>query len=154
VAASVVRGSVVAAAFRDRWDVLLVIATGGAMGSLARWGFGVLLPTGSHEMPWSTWAVNVVGAFLLGVLMVFVLDVAPPSRYLRPFVGVGVLGGFTTFSTYVLDTRTLLASGDVVAAGAYLIGTLLTGLVAVWVGVVLARAALSRPRGDEQRRTS
>jgi fluoride exporter len=142
---------VVPALVRGRGDVLAVIAAGGALGSLARWALTEMLPAGRHEVAWATWTANVMGSFLLGVLMVFVLDVWPPSRYLRPFLGVGVLGGYTTFSTYMLDTRTLLASGDVVTAGGYLLGTLLTGLLAVWTGVVLARVALRRPRTDRVR---
>lgn len=124
-----------------RWDIVLVVAVGGALGSLARWGLAETLPHASDRVPWSTLTANVVGAFLLGALMVVVLEVGRPGRYLRPFLGVGVLGGFTTFSTYMLDTRTLLAAGEPLRAGGYLFGTLLAGLVAVWLGVVAARTA-------------
>ena len=128
---------------RDRWDVLLVISAGGALGSLARWALGEAIPHGPGEVAWATWLANVSGAFLLGVLMVFVLDVWPSRRYARPFLGVGVLGGYTTFSTYMLDTRDLLAAGELPAALGYLFGTLLTGLLAVWLGVVLVRAGIA-----------
>ena len=72
--------------------------------------------------PWATFIENVSGGFLLGVLMVFLLDVWLPHRYLRPFLGVGVLGGYTTFSTYMLESRDLLAGGRAATAFAYLAG--------------------------------
>lgn len=142
------------AAVRSRWDVLLVIGVGGALGSLARWGVGELLPWNGDGFPWATFVENLSGAFLLGVLMVLVLDVWAPRRYVRPFLGVGLLGGYTTFSTYMLEARDLLAAGAVPLATAYLFGTLLAGLLAVWVGVGVARFAvrLSRRRRRHRRR--
>jgi CrcB protein len=138
--------------------VLLVIAAGGALGSAARWGLLVAVPHTAAGLPWATWLANVTGAFGLGVLMVLVLDVWPPRRYVRPFLGVGVLGGYTTYSTYMLDVRTLLAQGEVPQAVGVLVGTLVTGLLAVWLGVLAARVAVAvavrrhRPRhGDPDR---
>lgn len=137
---------------RERGDILLVVAAGGALGSLARWALGEAVPHAPGELPWATWLENVSGAFLLGALMVMVLEVWPPHRYLRPFWGVGVLGGFTTFSTYMLDTRTLLAEGRPGAALGYLVGTLVVGLVAVALGVLLARTLLGPGRARRRRR--
>lgn len=137
---------------RDRWDILLVIAAGGALGSLARWAVTTALPHATDGVPWATWLENVTGAFVLGALMVFVLDVWPPSRYVRPFFGVGVLGGYTTFSTYMLDTRTLLSAGQVTTAFGYLLGTLLSGLLAVWLGVLVARTAVTEMERRHRRR--
>src|SRR4051794_14883819 len=85
-----------------RWDVALVIAAGGALGSLARWGLNEALPQEGGRFPWATFAENVGGCLVLGVLMVFLLDVWRPTRYGRPFLAIGVLGGFTTFSTYTV----------------------------------------------------
>jgi CrcB protein len=129
-----------------RWDVLVVVAAGGALGSLARWGLGEALAGSEGSFPWATFIVNVSGSFALGLLMVLVLEVWPPSRYVRPFLGVGVLGGYTTFSTYALDTRALVVAGRAPAAGLYLLGTLAVGLVAVWAGIALARAVATRGR--------
>ncbi len=140
--------------FRERWDILMAIAGGGALGSLARWGLAELFPHRPAEIATGTWLANVLGALVLGALMVFVLDVWPSTRYLRPFLGVGVLGGFTTFSTYMLDTRALLAAGEPGRAGVYLFGTLLTGLLAVFAGIVLARAALAARRRQLTRPTT
>jgi CrcB protein len=127
---------------RSRGDVLAVIAAGGAIGSLARWGLTLLVPHPAGAFPWATFIANTSGCLLLGVLMVFVLEVLPPSRYLRPFLGVGVLGGYTTFSTYMLDARTLLVAGRVGLAGQYVLGSLAAGLVAVWVGAATARLTI------------
>ncbi len=127
---------------RNRWDIVLAIAAGGALGSLARWGLTELLPHQPGQLAWSTMIENVSGALLIGIVMVFVVDVWPSTRYLRPFWCVGVLGGFTTFSTYLLDTRSLIVEGAMMRAGLYLFGTLFAGLAAVWLGVVLARTVV------------
>ncbi len=74
-------------------------------------GAGRLL-AGSGRFPWATFVENVTGAFALGVLVVLAFARWPRSRYLRPFLGVGVLGGFTTFSTYALDIRISLRTTD------------------------------------------
>jgi CrcB protein len=126
---------------RSRWDVLLVISAGGALGSLARWGVGELVPWSGDEFPWATFIENISGGFALGVLMVFLLDVWPPHRYLRPFLGVGLLGGYTTFSTYMLESRDLLVGDEAATAFVYLAGSLVAGLIAVWLGITVARAS-------------
>ncbi len=71
------------------------------------------------------------------------LDRWPRSRYLRPFLGVGVLGGFTTFSTYALDVRTLVVDDRPVLAVAYLLATLAAGLVAAALGMAAARRTVA-----------
>jgi fluoride exporter len=140
----------------SRRDILMVIAAGGVLGSLCRWGVGLALPRSPKGFPWATFTVNVSGCFLIGILMVFVLEVWPPSRYVRPFLGVGFLGGYTTFSTYMLDTRALLVEGQRVTAGIYLFGSLAAGLVGVWMATAGTRLMLQavrlralRRNGDE-----
>lgn len=131
---------------RTRWDILTVISAGGVLGSLGRWGVGQVLPGGPGGFPWPTFAVNITGGLLIGALMVVALEVWPPSRYLRPFLGTGVLGGYTTYSATMLDTRNLIVDGPVSLAGIYLGLTLLAGLVAVWFGVVGSRTLISLAR--------
>lgn len=138
-------------ALRSRWDVLAVIAAGGAVGSLARWGLGRAFAVPPGRFPWATFVTNVSGCLLIGALMVFVLDVWPPSRYRRPFLGVGVLGGFTTFSTYLLDTHGLLAARHPGTALTYLVGSLVAGLAAVWLGIWAGRAAVVAARARRAR---
>jgi CrcB protein len=145
-------GQQVRRTLRTRWDILLVIAAGGAVGSLARWGLGEAFSGGRHgSFPWATFIENITGSFALAVLMVLVIDVWSPSRYVRPFVGVGVLGGFTTFSTYALDTRALVVADRAPLAAVYLFGTLAAGLAAVWLGIALARLSTTRAIRRRQR---
>lgn len=128
-----------------RWDVLLAVAAGGAAGSIARYGLGELLsPVGPGPLPWATLVENVTGSFALGVLVVLALDRWPRSRYLRPLLGIGVLGGFTTFSTYALDIRTLVAGGRPALAATYLLATLVLGLLAAWLGLAAGRRTAAR----------
>jgi CrcB protein len=127
---------------RDRGDVLTAIAVGGALGSSARWGLSEAFPHSPDGFPWGTWIANVTGGLLIGVLMAVVTAIAP-RRYLRPFLGVGVLGGFTTFSTYALDARTLTDAGAFPLAVAYVATTVVVGLAAVFAGLVLGRTAIS-----------
>lgn len=121
------------------WDIVAVIAVGGALGGAARYGLNTAWHTATGHFPWSTFIENVSGCFLLGMLMVYLLDVWPPNRYLRPFLGVGVLGGFTTFSAYTSDTRAMLAHGEGPLAMVYFFGSILFGLLATWSGITLAR---------------
>lgn len=137
-----------------RWgeaDVYLVVGLGGALGGLARWAVGIALPHPGDGMPWGTFLVNTTGCFLLGLLMVGVLQLWRPGRYARPFLGVGVLGGFTTFSTYTLEVRDLLAAAEYARAVAYALGSLAAGMVAVTLGTVLARLLVGLPTGRRTR---
>ncbi|MFG1953555.1 CrcB family protein [Micromonospora sp. NPDC048830] len=123
--------------------VLGAIAAGGVLGALARAGLQAALPHRPGGFPWATFAVNVTGCLLIGALMAVVA--AGRTRPLtRPFLGVGVLGGFTTFSTYVVDARLALATGAPGTALAYLAATLVTALVAVWLGDAAAGRLLAR----------
>jgi fluoride exporter len=114
------------------------IAVGGGLGSEARYGLSVAFPAG-HGFPWAIFAVNVSGSFLLGVLMVYLLEVWPPRRFLRPFLAIGLIGGYTTFSTYAGGVLTLLIGGPSALAIAYAVSSILAALVAVWCGVRAAR---------------
>jgi len=125
--------------------MVMVVAFGGALGSLARWGVGEALAGSPDGFPWATFLVNVTGSFALGVLVVLVVARWPGSRFVRPFLGVGVLGGYTTFSAYLADTRALVVADRVPLAPAYVIGTVLVGLLALWLGIALARLAVTGP---------
>jgi len=118
-------------------SVLGVVSLGGGLGGLARYGLAVAVPSGS--VPWATLVTNVLGCALLGVLMVLVAEVWAAHRLLRPFLGVGVLGGFTTFSAYAVEAVDLLSAGAAVTGLLYLAGTLASCLLATMSAVALTR---------------
>lgn len=113
--------------------VLIAVSAGGAAGSAARYLIGQQWPAPTGTFPVSTVAINVVGCALIGILMVLVTDLWSGQRLLRPFLGTGVLGGFTTFSTYTVDLQRLLAGGRFSTAFLYLALTVIGALVAVWL---------------------
>lgn len=127
---------------REHGDLLAPIAAGGALGSLGRWGLATALPHGESSFPWATFLTNVSGCLLLGLLMAFVLGPlsAVPfwGRYLRPFLGVGVLGGYTTFSTYELETYVLGGHAPALAM-LYVLASVVAGIGGAWLGLTLGR---------------
>ncbi len=125
---------------RPRLDVLAVIAGGGVLGAEARYGVSVMVPHAPTTFPWSTLLINAAGCVLIGVLMVVITEVTTPHRLARPFLGVGVLGGFTTFSTYAVDAQQLLVGQRPGTALAYLGGTVVAALAGVSLGVTGTRA--------------
>ena len=131
-------------ALRERADVLAVVAAGGAIGAAARHGVSTVAPYDDGRFPWATFLVNVSGCLAIGVLMVVVLDVGASHRYLRPFAGVGVLGGYTTFSAYALESRDLVATGHTVTALVYVLGSVLVGAAAAALGIRATQAVTGR----------
>ena len=123
---------------RHHASVLAAIASGGALGAMARQLLGETWST-SGTFPWSTFLVNVSGSLLIGVLIAVLGTLPAQRRLVRPFLGVGVLGGFTTFSTYAVQSHDLLTSGHPLVALGYLFGTVLAALLAVVGGVLLVR---------------
>ena len=131
--------------------VVAVVAVGGVLGAEARYGLNWLWPTAAGQWPLATWVENVSGAFLLGALMVVLTELTYPHRLVRPFLGVGVLGGYTTFSTATVEVQTLFRAGYPGLALGYLVGSVVAALVAVTVGSAavrgVARGRQSRDRG-------
>lgn len=135
----------------QRWElrrkhgaVLLVIAAGGVLGALLRYQLGRWWPTPVPQFPWTTLLINVTGCLLIGSLLVALTQRGSARSMLRPFLGTGVLGGYTTFSTYAVDIVLLLRAGHPVTALTYLAGTLAGALAAVTVGMLLTRGLLQR----------
>jgi len=126
---------------RRRGDapVLAVIAVGGAAGASARYLIGQAWPTPAGALPFSTLAINILGCALIGVLMVLITDVRNSRPLLRPFLGTGVLGGFTTFSTYAVDIQRLVAGAHPATALLYLTITPVGALLAVWATATTTR---------------
>lgn len=122
-----------------RMTHLILVAFGGALGASARFAVGSLVGSKSGTFPWATFGVNVAGAFLLGLLMGAIAgnEAAEPWRLL---LGVGILGGFTTFSTLAYETLALAGDGAVALGLANLVGTGVAGLLAAGLGLVAGRA--------------
>lgn len=118
---------------------ILLVAIGGAIGAAARYLAGVWLSSllGSN-FPWGTSFVNITGSFLIGVVLVLVQGGVLPAGA-RLFVAVGILGGYTTFSTYSYETLGLVTDGNYGAAFINVFGQLVLGLIGVYLGVVLGR---------------
>ncbi|MDO5697853.1 MAG: CrcB family protein [Dermatophilus congolensis] len=123
--------------------MLAAVSAGGAVGAGARWSLGQAWPVHADAFPWSTLAINVAGCFAIGVLMVVVTRRSTHLPYLRPFLGVGVLGGFTTFSTFALEAFELTAAGLHVTAAAYLLLTPALAVGAALLGTRVTSAALA-----------
>jgi CrcB protein len=131
---------------------VVAVAVGGGLGSVARYLLSAAFPAG-HGFPWAVFAVNVSGCFCLGLLMAYLLEVWPPRRFPRPFLAIGLVGGYTTFSTYAGGVVTLLTGHAPALAVAYALSSIVAALVAVWCGMRAARAAASLPGRLRARRS-
>jgi CrcB protein len=121
--------------------VVVAVAVGGMVGASARYGLSRLVPAPADGFPWTTLLVNVSGAFALGLLAAMVIARRPHDRLLRPMLGTGVLGGYTTFSTLAVEADLLVKDGRAGVAAAYVLASVAAGLVAVAAGAVVGRRA-------------
>jgi fluoride exporter len=124
----------------DRRELGAIYA-GGVIGALARVGLAEALPHGAEAWPWATFIVNMVGAALLGWFVTRLGERLPPSTYRRPFLGTGICGALTTFSTLQLELFKLLEHGCVGLAVGYAAATLVGGFACVHLGTVATRRA-------------
>lgn len=116
---------------------LLWIALGGGLGAIARYGLsGILSAT---VIPYSIFGINVTGSFLIGIVMTLAIEYGWLGERGRLFLAVGVLGGYTTFSTYMLGVHQLLTSGRPGPGLVYALGSLILGLAACWSGMIGTR---------------
>lgn len=120
---------------------LAAIFVGGIAGAIARAELAFALPTRVGQWPWATFAVNIVGAALLGYATTRLQERLPPSQYRRPLIGTGFCGAMTTFSTLQLELLRMLDAGDVGLALAYAAASIALGFVAVAAATNLVRRA-------------
>lgn len=123
---------------------LLLVGAGGAVGALARGWLGVRFPVAPEGFPVSTFLVNLSGAFLLGLLLTLLVERLPEARSVRPLLGTGLLGAYTTFSTFTVEVDLLVGRGRALLAVGYVTVSLLAGLVAVAAGVAAVRRVPGR----------
>ncbi|SFO31982.1 CrcB protein [Geodermatophilus obscurus] len=117
----------------------LLAALGGALGALARWGVAEALPSQDGGWPWATLLVNLTGCLLIGVLTGVLANRSPEPAWARPFLGVGVLGGYTTYSAFAVEVVVLADAGALPAALGYVLASVLGGVLAVAAGVRAVR---------------
>ena len=129
-------------------DVLAVIAAGGMLGAAARFKLAEALPTKPGHFPWATFWTNLSGSFLLGFLLIVLLARFPPTRYVRPFMTTGILGAFTTMSTYTVETALLVKDDHAAIAVLYGVGSVAAGVFLAYAGIATARLTVA---GTSQR---
>ena len=120
-------------------SVLAAIAVGGFGGALGRYEAERTWPPVPGHVPWSTLVINLSGSFLLGLILILLLEYARDSRHLRPLICVGAIGAWTTMSTFVVEVDQLVRHGDLAVAVAYVVMTTVLGLGLVWTGMILGR---------------
>ena len=125
----------------DRREILAVFA-GGAVGAIARALVGEALPVEPGSWPWATFAVNVAGAFVLGLLVTRLQERVPPSAYRRPLLGTGFCGALTTFSTFQVELLGLLDADRAGLAAGYAAASIAAGCLAVALATNLSRRPL------------
>jgi len=119
---------------------LLLVAVGGGVGAMLRYLVGQwTLASFGPGLPFGTWTVNMLGAFLMGLLAAFVARTDGAGGELRLLLGVGVLGGFTTFSAFSLEMFNMINRGEIGLAAAYALSSVAGSVLALMTGVYLGR---------------
>ena len=118
----------------------LIVMIGGALGTLARYGVSVLAAPYSRDLPWGTIVINITGSFVIGLFGTLTLATGrfPVSDNLRLFVMIGLCGGYTTFSSFALQTLILAQGGSFLGAAMNILASVALCLLAVWIGHVFA----------------
>lgn len=121
----------------------LIVAAGGALGAVARYGVGTLAGRlGASHWPWGTLTVNVVGGLLMGALTGWLaFRGGLHAESIRLFAAVGILGGFTTFSAFSLETALMIEKRQLALAGGYVAASVVLSILALFVGLTVARRA-------------
>jgi CrcB protein len=126
----------------------LAVGAGGAIGSILRYAITVwMVGRIGPGFPWHTLLINVAGSFFIGAIAAYAQSSAGLSPYLSAFVMVGVLGGFTTFSTFSFDVLTLASEGAAGLAVAYCAGSVILGITAAAAGIAVVRVAFLAASG-------
>ncbi|MCW2600558.1 MAG: crcB3 [Frankiales bacterium] len=136
---------------RARWPrlrarVVAAVFVGGCVGGLGRYLVDQAWPAGAHAFPWATFTINTTGSFLLGLLLVLVTEMLPPTTYVRPLLGTGFCGAWTTFSAVTAGTDQLVAHGHAAMGVVVVLASVLAGLAAASCGLVAGRSVAAHRR--------
>lgn len=126
----------------DQLTLVVTVAVGGVVGALARDAVSLAWPAPDGTVPWATVVINLSGSLVLGALLVLLAEQFPRNRFARPLLGTGVIGAYTTFSTFTVQAAELVRDGHDVAAVVYLAVSLVGGVAAAAGGVAAARLAV------------
>ncbi len=126
-------------AFPRDYRELAAVFAGGALGTVARTGLGLLVAADPGRWPWPTFTVNIVGAFLVGYFTTRLLERLPLSSYRRPLLGTGLCGGLTTFSTMQVETLKMIEHHHYGLAAGYTCASIVFGFFAVYLATALVR---------------
>lgn len=119
--------------------VLAAIAIGGALGAPLRYEVAERVHVGPGAFPWATFWTNAVGSLALGFVVILLIERFPDSRVVRPFLTAGLLGAFTTYSTFVVEVDVLIKDGRAALGIVYLLSSTVAGFTAAWAGMQSAR---------------
>ena len=119
---------------------IILVMSGGAIGAALRYGLSRALPISAAGWPWPTFAANVFGGLCMGVLTMWVMRGDNSAEPLRLFLGVGVLGGFTTFSAFSLEMAQMVQRGQMGMAAIYAIMSVILALGAIFAGMAITKA--------------
>lgn len=120
---------------------IVAVGVAGALGALARYGVGgLILSRGGRSFPWETFVVNITGSFVLGFVFTVMTEQLTTAPWVRTAVTIGFVGAYTTFSTLEFETYRLVEDGALALAFANVLGSIVAGLVAVYVGIVVGRS--------------
>ncbi len=133
---------------RTQPRTLALIAIGAMAGASARYGLSRAIVSPAGRFPWATWMTNVTGSLVLGAVLVLLLHAGPRWSSGVPLLATGLLGAYTTFSTFSVETVDLVRRHHAAMAGAYVVATLVAGLAAAWLGISAAHAAMRRRRAE------
>ncbi|NCT41689.1 MAG: fluoride efflux transporter CrcB [Alphaproteobacteria bacterium] len=125
-------------------NTIAAIAAGGAIGALMRHGVNIAaVKIMGHGFPYGTLTVNILGSFLMGAIIIAFAQIFQPTETMRVFIITGLLGAFTTFSTFSLDVATLFERGEYLTTAAYLSASVVLSIAALFAGMAIVKGFIS-----------
>ena len=126
--------------------VVAATAAGGALGAPARYGVSKIIHVAPNAFPIATFVINLTGAFVLGAFITIVIERFPPNEYARPFVAIGFLGAYTTYSTLAVESATLVKNSHAALGIGYAVISVAAGLIVAYLGIIAGRLVPPRSR--------